>query len=106
VIVSFFRSANGREPVADYLRTLPADRFVAITATLSDLAKNGVSGANVATRHIEGKLWELKFPLDRAFYVIVTGPELILLHAYKKQGQKAPLRELEVARKRLKDVLK
>ena len=27
------------------------------------------------------------------------------LHAYKKQGQKAPTREIEVARRRMKEVL-
>ena len=29
---------------------------------------------------------------------------MVLLHAYKKQGQKAPPRELEVARRRLKEI--
>jgi phage-related protein len=30
---------------------------------------------------------------------------MVLLHAYKKQGQKAPSRALDVARKRMKEVL-
>ncbi len=33
------------------------------------------------------------------------GCELRVLHSYKKQGQKAPMKELEVARKRLKETL-
>jgi phage-related protein len=32
------------------------------------------------------------------------GIELVI-HAYKKQGQKAPKKELDVARKRLKELL-
>ena len=54
---------------------------------------------------IEGKLWELKITRHRIFYVLIVGPVMVLLHAYKKQGQKAPPRELEVARKRMKGVL-
>ena len=72
---------------------------------LQDIEAFGLDGAAVSARHIEGTLWELKFAIDRMFYVVISGPELVLLHAYKKQGQKAPLRELDVARRRMKDVL-
>jgi phage-related protein len=39
------------------------------------------------------------------FYVLVTGPELVLLHAYRKQSQKAPRGEIEIAMRRMKEVL-
>jgi phage-related protein len=41
----------------------------------------------------------------RVFYVVVTGPEVVLLHAYKKQGQKAPRKEIETAERRMEEVL-
>ena len=59
----------------------------------------------VVTRQIKGKLWELKVSATRVFYVFVTGPEVVLLHAYKKQGQKARLKEIETAQRRMEEVL-
>jgi phage-related protein len=41
----------------------------------------------------------------RVFYVLVEREEMVLLHAYKKQGQKVPLKEREVAMKRMKELL-
>jgi phage-related protein len=105
VKVRFYQSAAGRSPVADYLREVPSDRAEEVFAVLADLEAHGLDGSEALARHIEGKLWELKFPTDRIFYVILTGPEMVLLHAYKKQGQKAPKRELDVARKRMKEIL-
>lgn len=59
----------------------------------------------MVTRHIESKLWEIKVSRHRIFYVVIVGPAMVLLHAYKKQGQRAPVRELDVARRRMKEVL-
>jgi phage-related protein len=36
---------------------------------------------------------------------MLTGPEVVLLHAYKKQRQKAPLKELETAERRMDEVV-
>ncbi|MGQ0505990.1 MAG: type II toxin-antitoxin system RelE/ParE family toxin [Myxococcaceae bacterium] len=47
---------------------------------------------------------ELKISQHRIFYVVIAGPEMVLLHAYKKQGQRAPPREIEVAKSRMKEV--
>ena len=102
--VRFYQTASGRSPVKEYLEGLPSDRAEVVYASLADLERHGLDGAAATARHIEGKLWELKFSIDRVFYVVITGPVMVLLHAYKKQGQRAPPRELEVARRRLKDV--
>ncbi|MCK6529676.1 type II toxin-antitoxin system RelE/ParE family toxin [Myxococcota bacterium] len=57
--------------------------------------------AAVTTRHIDGALWEIKSSQQRVFCAVVIAGKLILLHAYKKQGQKAPPNEIRIARKRL-----
>ena len=89
----------------DYLADLPSDQSDPIYAAFADIRARGLDGSAVTSRHIEGKLWELKFTMDRIFYVVLTGPEMVLLHAYKKQGQKSPLREIQTARKRLYNLL-
>jgi len=41
----------------------------------------------------------------RFFYITLKKDTMVLLHAYKKQSQKAPKNEIEIALKRLKEVL-
>ena len=69
----------------------------------------GFDTPRVEFRHIEGKLWEIKIKAVsggyRVFYVVIKKSTLVLLHAYKKQSQKAPEREIKTAMKRLKEVL-
>ncbi len=61
----------------------------------------GLKDSGVDARQIEGKLWELRIDATRIFYVVVSGPELVLLHACLKQGQMAPRREIETALERM-----
>ncbi len=100
----FYYTSGERQPVREYIDALPTDERGVVLATLVDIEERDLAGTAV-TRHIEDKLWELKITRHRIFYVLIVGPVMVLLHAYKKQGQKAPPRELEVARKRMKEVL-
>lgn len=40
------------------------------------------------------------------FYVCIKADNMVLLHAYKKQSQKAPKKEIEIAEKRMLEVFK
>jgi phage-related protein len=55
-------------------------------------------------------LWEIKIQSAsagyRIFYVSIKANILVLLHAYKKQSQKAPQKEIEVAEQRMMEVMK
>lgn len=61
--------------------------------------------APVALRQLEGKLWEIRVGRHRVAYVVVTGPEMVLLHAFKKHGQRTSRDDLDVARRRAKEIL-
>ncbi len=63
----------------------------------------GLAAAN--TRQIRNRLWEVKVSAHRAFYVLLNGDELVVLHAYRKQGQKAPPNEVALAESRMLEVL-
>ncbi len=69
------------------------------------LAEHGLNAPGVACRQIEGKQWEITIGTHRIFYVVIVGPEMVLLHAYRKRSSKAPGKELDVARKRMTEVL-
>ncbi len=42
--------------------------------------------------------------IGRVFYCTAKGGKIIILHSYIKKTQKSPLRELNIARKRFKEV--
>ena len=59
-------------------------------------------------KHLEGHLWEIPVKaasgISRAIYVTATGPRVVIVRAFVKKTQKTPQRELELARKRAKEV--
>lgn len=103
--VTFYLTSSGRAPVLQYLKTLQTPERARVLAVLSDIEQFGFEANRASFRQIDGKLWEIKISFSRVFYVIVEQNEMILLHAYKKQGQKLPLKERNIAIKRMKEVL-
>lgn len=89
----------------DYIEKLSKQERARILEALEEVGKYGFDAVKVRFRQIEGKLWELKISAHRVFYVILSMEEMILLHVYKKQGQKLPLKERNIAMKRIKEVL-
>jgi phage-related protein len=100
-----FKQSSGREPVRDYILSLPKKDAASVTVALEDIEENGLNGTVVTLKPIEGKLWEIKLPVHRIFYVIISGATMVLLHAFKKEGKKTPIKERELAKKRMKLVL-
>lgn len=107
--VTFAAAASRRSYFEKFLEGLSVQDRAVILAVFQDIQDYGLDAKGCEFRQIEGKLWEIKIRAPtggyRYFYVMVAGGHIHVLHSYKKQGQKAPLRELEVARKRLREVL-
>jgi phage-related protein len=104
VRIRYYRSVRGDEPVRDYIAALPARERDDWDEALTLLGVFGLD-APVSLRQLDGKLWEIRVGRHRVAYVVVTGPEMVLLHAFKKQGRGAPYRDLDLARRRATDVL-
>lgn len=98
-----------RRPVVDFIERLTPKDQAKILACLKNIEELGFHCPRVVFRQISGKLWEIKIQTSsagyRIFYVTVKKDVLVLLHAYKKQSQKAPKKEIEIAEKRLMEVL-
>jgi len=54
---------------------------------------------------IKEKLWELRPGGIRLFYFTYIDHQFVILHGYKKQSMKTPKREMEIAMKRLHELL-
>jgi len=61
------------------------------------------------TRSLGNKLFELRVKskegIGRVFYCTRIGRRIVMLHTFVKKSQKTPTRELETARRRLREVL-
>ncbi|MFQ5685135.1 MAG: type II toxin-antitoxin system RelE/ParE family toxin [Candidatus Scalindua sp.] len=79
-----------------------------ILSSLKGIQENGTNAVGVEFRQIDGKLWELKIRAygkqHRIFYVVLKGNKMILLHAYLKKTQKAPVKEIQIAKQRFKQL--
>lgn len=103
--ILYYQTSLGVIPVRKYIFDLSKNEQSLIQATLGILEDRGIENTVVHLRPIEGKLWEIKVAQHRIFYVLINGPIMVLLHAYKKESQKAPPVEIKVAKRRMKEVL-
>ena len=102
---------GNRGPVRDYLNELASEHpkaFARLVLDLEVLGAEGLRSQQVAIRSLGGRLWELKRPYDGIQYRLFFGVQkgaVWLLHNIEKKSAKTPKDELELARKRLKEVM-
>jgi len=106
---AFYRAASGAEPVRDWLRALaPEDRKV--LGYDIGIVEFGWPIGMPRCRSLGGGLWEVRssLPSNRIARVIfcIAEEQLVLLHGFIKKTQKTGAAELELARRRQKDVMR
>ncbi|WP_456417659.1 type II toxin-antitoxin system RelE/ParE family toxin [Thiolapillus sp.] len=86
------------------------DGLLARYLHLTDLM--GEFGSNLGmphTKSMEGGLFELRIKgkegIAGVFYCTRVGKRIVMLHVFVKKAQKTPKRELQVAIRRMKEVL-
>jgi phage-related protein len=104
--IRFYQTDSGQEPVKKYLQQIPIQEAAEIGNAIEELARSGPRASSVDVRHLREKLWEARVGHHRVLYTLVCDDVAILLHAYKKQTQRTPKREIAPALRRMKQVLK
>lgn len=102
--VYFFKTANGRQPVREWLKELPRQDRKIIGDDLKT-AQFGWPLGMPLIRKLDVRLWEVRSKLDKRIARIiftVDNDKMVLLHGFIKKSQKTPTHELELARQRLK----
>ena len=101
----FFRSANGSEPVREWLKELPKEDRKAIGEDIAYVQYKWPIG-KPRVGHLRGDTWEVRTSLGnriaRTLFAVQAG-QLILLHGFIKKTQRAPDRAIELAGRRLKE---
>ncbi|RLA61575.1 MAG: type II toxin-antitoxin system RelE/ParE family toxin [Epsilonproteobacteria bacterium] len=107
--IEFYTTPRKRSPVTDFIDKQPKQDQAVILAVLQDIADEGYGAKGCQFKQLEGKLWEIKIKAPsggyRLIYVTLTGDLMLVLHSFKKKTQKTPKKELNIARKRLKEIL-
>jgi phage-related protein len=105
--VAFYRSRSGAEPVRDWLKSLPNDDRQTLGRDLR-LVEMGWPIGMPLCRPLGGGLWEARSTLagNRIARILfcATHGHMVLLHGFIKKTQKTPEGELDLARKRKKEV--
>jgi ribosome-binding protein aMBF1 (putative translation factor) len=82
--------------VRNYIAGLPRLERDHWDEALTLLAHFGLE-APVSLRQLEGKLWEIRVGRHRVAYVVLSGAVMVLLHAFRKQGQRTPRTDFDLA---------
>ena len=76
-----------------------------ILSYMAALSEYGTRIGKPIVKHIDGNLWELRPLANRIFFFYWKDDKFVLVHHYIKKSQKAPKKELDMARKKIKDYL-
>jgi phage-related protein len=105
--VVFYRTSGGVEPVRDWLRGLPGDDRQRIGFDLATVQVGWPVGMPLCGS-LGGGLWEVRSNLPsrriaRILFFVHEG-RIGVVHGFIKKTQKTPPEEIELARKRMKEM--
>lgn len=107
--VAFYRSAGGNEPVLDWLRGLPTEDRRVIGTDLSTVQFGWPVGMPLCRPLGEG-LWEVRSDLPsrriaRVVFFVADG-RIGVVHGFIKKTQKTPAEDLELSRRRMREMVR
>ena len=100
--VVFYRTDLGKEPVREWLKSLPHEDRKTIGEDVKTVQFGWPLGMPVV-RKIDDSLWEVRSRLQNRIARILFTVEdevMVLLHGFIKKSQKTPKSDLELAKRR------
>lgn len=108
--VEFYKDKDGNEPVKEYISSLASknDKDSRINLNkirdyIKTLSEYGTRAGEPYVKHIEGEIWELRPLRNRILFFGYDGDRIILLSHFIKKTQKTPQREIDKAKRLMKD---
>jgi phage-related protein len=103
----FYESPNGKQPVRDWILALSLDDRKIVGRDIQ-MVEFGWPLGMPYCRSLGQGLWEVRSDLTggrigRVLFSIAEG-RMVLLHGFVKKRQKTPAADLELARKRMREV--
>lgn len=106
LVVRFFRTELGNEPVREFLRDLAAEDRKLIGEDIKT-AQFGWPIGMPLIRKLNAGLWEVRSYINdgiaRVIFTVIDS-QMVLLHAFIKKSQRTPATDLNTAKTRLKQL--
>ena len=110
--IKFYRDKDGNEPLKEYLSDLGRRKdkdsrinFNKIRDYVKSLSLYGKELGEPYIKHLDGEIWELRPLRNRILFFGFDGEQFILLSHFIKKTQKTPKREIEKAKRLMKDYM-
>ena len=110
--IIFYKDQKGNQPVLEYIRELQAKgdkdsriKVNKIFEYLSVVEEVGTRAGLPYVKFLGDGLWEIRPNRDRIIFFGWEGNNLVMLHHFMKTTQKTPPREIDKAKRHLKDFL-
>ena len=109
--VVIYKKENGREPVTEFLLSLPEKHRAKAIREIDLLTEFGADLREPHIKAVTGKkysgLWELRIKfagdISRIFYFMPVRDTFLLLNGFVKKTDKTPVRELDIALRYMED---
>lgn len=104
--VRFYATAQGREPVREWLKSLPSSARKTIGEDIKTVQFGWPLGMPLV-RKMDAGIWEVRSTIEEGIArVLFTthGPIMVLLHGFIKKTQKTSKKDIMLALQRAKEV--
>ena len=110
--IEFYEDESGYSEIVIFIKELQRKskgskesriNFNKIVAYMDLLSEMGTRVGEPVTKHVEGDIWELRPLKHRFLYAYYENEKYVILHHFVKKTKKTPKRELEHAKRKLKD---
>ncbi|WP_059041921.1 type II toxin-antitoxin system RelE/ParE family toxin [Paenibacillus rubinfantis] len=112
--ILFYEDEAGNKPVEIFMDKLDESasnnkharvQLEQIIYCLNRLEDKGTRAGEKFTKRISGDIWELRPGNNRILFFGWSGNQFVLLHHFSKTTQKTPMREIEIAKRRMENWL-
>ena len=107
--IKYYIDSRGKIPVRDYVNGLQVKEQAKVYKYIRFLKENEGFLDEPYSRHIQGKIRELRVDFarnrHRIFYFTFVGKKIVFLHAFLKKSDKTPVKEIDRAYKNYMNVL-
>ena len=105
--VLFFQTTRGNSPLEDFVDSLDTTTRAKVALSIRLLMNQGPFLKPPYIKKLQSKLYELRISGKIAVRILYTihNSEYYLLHAFTKQTQKTPTKELKIALDRMKKII-
>lgn len=111
--IRLYRKKDGEEPVAEFMKKLASQKgkdsriqLGKIRDYIKVLQEHGTRAGEPFVKKVDDKenIWELRPLGNRIFFVAWIENTFVLLHVFQKQTQKTPQRQIDQARREVRDL--